>query len=211
MPLQPLVIRQGDHLDALAARLGFDADAVWNDPKNSDLRKLRKDPAVLCPGDILYVPQPKREFLPVVIGSTNSFTATLLTVPLHVVFRTRDGDPLANEPYVIDGLPTPVEGTTDGDGAVLQQVPVTTEWCRLTLTKTNIVYTVLLGHLDPVTEPSGVKQRLGHLGFYYTWLDRFRSTPPDVAIRAFQSANGIEPTGKVDKDTATALKSTHGT
>lgn len=211
MALQPLVIRQGDHLDGIAARLGFDAEAVWNDPKNAALRKLRQDPAVLCPGDVLYVPPTKRRFLPVVIGTTNSFTATLVTVPLHVVFRTRDGQPLANEPYVIDGLPTAVQGTTDGQGTVLEQVPATTGQCRLTLTKTNVVYTVLLGHLDPVTERSGAKQRLGHLGFHCTWLDAFRPMPLDVAVRAFQSANSIEPTGKIDDATATALQSAHGT
>ena len=197
-------------MSGLAARYGFDAEAVWNDPKNAALRKRRQDPAVLCVGDVLYIPKPERKFFPLVVGSNNSFTATPPTVPLHVVFRTRDGQPLANEPYVIDGLPTAIQGTTNGQGAVVEQVPATTASCRLTLTKTNVVYKVLVGHLDPVTEPTGVQQRLGHLGFHYTWLDPFRPTPLEVAVRAFQSAQGAEPTGEIDDDTATAVQRAHG-
>jgi hypothetical protein len=39
-PLQPYVIKQGDHLALLAYKFGFDADTVWNDPKNAQLRQL---------------------------------------------------------------------------------------------------------------------------------------------------------------------------
>ncbi len=54
--MQPHVIKVGDHVALLAYQCGFDADTVWNDPANDALRQLRPDPNVLCPTDILYIP-----------------------------------------------------------------------------------------------------------------------------------------------------------
>jgi hypothetical protein len=56
--VQPYVIRQGDYLALLAYKFGFDADAVWNDPKNADLRKIRSDPNMLWPTDVPAPSQP---------------------------------------------------------------------------------------------------------------------------------------------------------
>ncbi len=58
--MEPYVIRQGDTLATLAYRFGFDADVVWNDPKNDDLRKLQSAPNILKPTDILYIPERAR-------------------------------------------------------------------------------------------------------------------------------------------------------
>ncbi len=54
--MQPYVIKQGDYLTALADRFDFDADSVWNDDANKDLRDLRDDPTILCAADVLYIP-----------------------------------------------------------------------------------------------------------------------------------------------------------
>jgi hypothetical protein len=40
--MEPYVVRQGDHLKGIAAARGFDADDVWNDPANAELKALRK-------------------------------------------------------------------------------------------------------------------------------------------------------------------------
>ena len=53
--MQPYVIRQGDYLALLAYKFDFDADTVWGDPANSDLRKLRPNPNLLWPTDVLYI------------------------------------------------------------------------------------------------------------------------------------------------------------
>ncbi|MFT3767392.1 MAG: hypothetical protein QM820_18220 [Minicystis sp.] len=46
--MKAYVVRQGDYLKQLAHALGFDADAVWNDPKNAELSQ-RRDPNLLHP------------------------------------------------------------------------------------------------------------------------------------------------------------------
>jgi hypothetical protein len=57
--VQPYVIRQGDYLGKLAHEFGFDANDVWNDPQNAQLRQagqLSQDPNILNPTEILYIP-----------------------------------------------------------------------------------------------------------------------------------------------------------
>jgi len=54
--MQPYIIKQGDYLALLAYTFGFDANIVWNDPTNADLQKLRPDPNILFPGDVLNIP-----------------------------------------------------------------------------------------------------------------------------------------------------------
>ena len=56
---KPYVVKAGDYTKKLAHTLGFDADEVWNDPKNAELKKLRKDPDMLVAGDVLFVPEKK--------------------------------------------------------------------------------------------------------------------------------------------------------
>ncbi len=99
--MKPYVIRQGDYLRKLAHALGFDADGVWSHPKNADVKKQR-DPNLLHPGDILYVPNPRRsgtswqrkdEFLAVNVPKTK----------IQLALKKK----FANEPYEIEGLGAP--------------------------------------------------------------------------------------------------------
>ncbi len=48
--MRPYVVRQGDYLVKLAFVHGFDAEEVWNDPKNEEIRGRRADHNILAPG-----------------------------------------------------------------------------------------------------------------------------------------------------------------
>src|SRR5437660_1841847 len=124
--MSPYVIRAGDHLPQLAYRMGFDAEAVWQHEKNSELRKRRPDPNILCPGDVLYVPEPatrEKKWLSVQVGTVNRFKATIPCVHLAVGF-SQAGEPVANASCVVHGLPPPNTFTTDGEGTLALDVPV---------------------------------------------------------------------------------------
>jgi hypothetical protein len=85
-------------------------------------------------------------------------------------------------------------------------------------------FTVLVGHLDPVSEPSGVKARLTHMGYLHPpahehfALDTRGETVSEedsdartaVAVRDFQKAQQIDVTGIVDDVTRAALVAAHG-
>jgi hypothetical protein len=50
------IVKQSDCIDSIAHRFGFFPDTLWKHPANSELKKLRKDPNVLQPGDTVEIP-----------------------------------------------------------------------------------------------------------------------------------------------------------
>jgi putative peptidoglycan binding protein len=211
MALTPYVVRQGDYLTKLAHRFGFDADEVWNAKENEPLRKKGRSPDLLCSGDVLYLPQPKKPWRSVNVGSVNNFVAKVPLIKVHARFATAD-KPWAGEAYNVQGADLPA-GTLDGDGNFNAEVPIHVSAVVLEFTKRKTRFTLRVGHLDPITEDSGVEQRLAHLGF----LPR-RSIAGSAheqallsrAIASFQTANGLSVTGVADDDTRAKIVSAHG-
>ncbi len=64
--------------------------------------------------------------------------------------------------------------------------------------------------MDPVSQISGQQARLRNLGLFDQEIDGESSPEFEDAVRGFQAAQGIEPTGNVDEATAHALESAHG-
>jgi len=188
--MQPYVIRQGDFLAKLAHQFGFDADAVWKDSANDQLRQLRSDPNVLCPTDILYIPEPQQRFHDLTIGTTNAFVSNVPTVDVSLSFV----DPAyASQPFEIGEVPELVGLTTAGDGAATFTVPVTLETFSVKFTQLGATFQFKIGHLDPINSLSGIFQRLRNLG--YLAHDAQLDDPPDLdeiraALRAFKAAQG---------------------
>ena len=49
-------VTQGDCFLSIAEANGFFWETLWNHPENKTLKAERKDPAVLLPGDKVFVP-----------------------------------------------------------------------------------------------------------------------------------------------------------
>ncbi|MGH7298491.1 MAG: hypothetical protein ACRELB_26360, partial [Polyangiaceae bacterium] len=165
MPSHPYVVRQGDHLRRLAAQNGFDADTVWNDPANCDLKKLRGTYNVLLPGDILQLPDPNPNPVPLQTGGTNNFTSPPVK-PCSIKHTfVRGTEPLANVQYrIIGGVDDATPKTTDANGAATFDVPVDADSVQVVF-KDSSSYVLKVGYLDPAATPSGAAQRLMHLGY----------------------------------------------
>jgi ribosomal protein L16 Arg81 hydroxylase len=98
--MQPYIICEGDYLAKLAHQFGFDADTVWNDPKNAQLQQVRPNPNILLPGDVLYIPdqtvaKPQQS---VTTGTTNTFVTDTPTVTITVQFTDTS---LASQAYSV--------------------------------------------------------------------------------------------------------------
>lgn len=214
--MRSIVVRQGEYLTKLAHRFGFDAAAVWNHAANAALRERRGNPEQLHPGDVLQIPDaPVDAGLRVAKGGTLRASARAPDVEIALALTGRDGAPIASVAFRVEGVgPTPIEGTTGGDGVARFRVPVTVETCRLVLASGR-AYVVRVGHMDPATEPSGVLKRLAHLGYARGLLaedldtDLGRATF-ESALLDFQEASGIAPTGAIDDATIAALVERHG-
>jgi len=161
---RPYIVRQGDYLAKLADRMGFDADEVWAHAKNQGLKDAGRTPEMLCPGDVLHVPEASCP-LPVALGGHNLYAGEIRTV--HIAVRFQDeGRPLANERYLLAGAGEIIEGTTKDDGLVECDVPTTCAEVQVSFSAKGLTYFVKVGHLDPPETDSGLAQRLQNLGCY---------------------------------------------
>jgi hypothetical protein len=217
--MQPYVIKQGDYLASLADKFDFDADTVWKDPANAELRDLRKDPNMLCATDILQIPdqtnkEPKTFSLKT--GQTNTFVSQSSMVTVNVRFAsclclTCDGQSLKGEAYEVAGADVPPGNLTD-EGYFTATVPTTTTELAVTLTDRNEVYRIKIGHLDPANTPTGALQRLAMLGFVDSpAIDEAgeddNGLPIDLRymLWEFQRSHGIPMTADLDDATAAKL------
>jgi hypothetical protein len=203
------VVRSGDHIQEIAHRFGTTPDAIRAESGNADLLQRRGDLSMLCAGDLLNVPQPKRKYISLVVGATNRLVAQIPKVDVHL--NLTDGeDPITNAAYTIEGADAPIEGTTDAAGHVSFSVPVTVRTVRLVLTDTRQSFDIAVGGLDPIEETTGVQMRLAHLGLYNGPPDGRLSDHTRSGIKAFQAQQKLPITGELDDKTLSALKDTHG-
>jgi hypothetical protein len=215
----PRVLSQGESLATVSARDGIDADAIWNLEQNGDLRKLRPDPNVLAPCDVLYVPRPEKRWMPLSVGTVNTFVATPPTLFAQLRCVDSDGKPLPDTSYVIDDVDPPMTGTMTG-GVIDLEVPSTLSILHVHFPDLNVCVVAQVAYLDPVDAPdaTGVVQRMSAVGVPPAMPaviddDARRIVEAeylDAAIRTFQQAHGIAVTGVVDHATRDALTKAHG-
>lgn len=203
--MKPYVIRQGDYVQSVASQFGFDADTVWNDAKNAELKQLRGNPNILLPGDILYVPEQDPTTHSVPAGTTSSFVSSDATVPVTVKFSVAS---LASQAVTVVELPDLTGLTTGGDGTLTVSVPVSLDAATVQFTSTGATYVVKIGHLDPIGTLSGVFQRLQNLG-YIPRDAALDATDVDVEylrdhLRVFKEAQSGAPDSSPSPDAAPA-------
>ncbi len=228
MGMHTYVVRQGDYLTRLAAQRGFDADEVWNHADNAALRRRRPSPEVLAPGDLIRLPEREPRELRLRSRTKNRFRASVPRVEIRVTL-TQGDQRLSNEPYVVEGVgAASITGSSDGSGVVSVQVPVTTSALQLRLPNRSCVYPILVGHMDPLSEDSGLRSRLQHLGHLDGSLREslsfgalgtsafLRETIPGpaddalpAALESFQRAHGLPVTGRADEATVAAIRRAH--
>jgi N-acetylmuramoyl-L-alanine amidase len=214
MSYRPYVIRQGDCTGSLGARFGVQADALWSHPKNSALAETRPNREVLAPGDILYVPDTEPTGLPIHAHASNRYRARVPTTTLSLVIR-EGGVALANERCSVIGAgPQPIDASTDGDGRLNLTLPLHVREITVIVVDRNLACPVRIGHLNPATENSGVRQRLAQLGRLPRFgLENGEDADDEIvraALRRFQEEHGLEPSGENDAATAARLVLVHG-
>lgn len=200
-------VAQGECVSKLSEQFGLSIDVIWSDPANSELAQRRGDPYVLAAGDRLTIPAKRRGTTAAVVG--RRYRLRRLGVPETFRVRFLIGDvPRAKEPYLItivaaDGQPIPDRtGTTDDHGFLIEWVSPSAVRATVRLGTDSAAYEFALGHLDPIASSQGVIDRLRALGFL---RDGANDASVSDAIRSFQSAAALEPTGAMDDATVAAL------
>lgn len=121
-------------------------------------------------------------------------------------------EPLANEPYeiIIDGKS--YTGRTDEEGALSVPIPPNASRGQLWVGEEpgRRLYELDLGHVDPVSEMTGVQQRLNNLGFDCGAVDGRCGPRTRRALERFQQRHGLSETGEPDDQTRQRLTREHG-
>jgi hypothetical protein len=132
------------------------------------------------------------------------------TVNVSVQFTSK-GKPLAGEAYVIEGAKLD-PGSLAGTGYLHVPVPARVAAFKIRFPARNEIHTVNVGHLDPPDEPSGIRMRLGMLGFYGRGPGSCADHDDDLefGLRRFQRAQGLETTGQLDPATIAKVKEIFG-
>jgi hypothetical protein len=203
---------QGDCVSSIAETNGFFWETLWNLPENTQLKELRKDPNILLPGDLLYVPDKRPKEVSEPTNQVHKFRVK--NVPAKVKIRIlRDAEPRVGEKYVlmIDGVEKK-RGAIPSDGYVeVPIIPIASEG-KLVIGDDDDQeeYVLQLGYLDPIDTVTGVKARLNNIGFD---CGKINNELDQVTIEAISNFQGYirhpKPTGQVDDLTRNALEKLH--
>ncbi len=202
-------VKQGDYISSIAQKHGLFWDKVWNHPKNANLQERRKDPNVLSPGDVVFVPDKEEKEESGATEQRHRFRKK--GVPAKLRLRLLDEDkPRANEAYVLEIDGQLFSGTTDKNGQIHHSIPPTARKGKLMVGQYQEEYELDLGGVDPIDETRGVQARLKNLGFDCGPVDGVMSEKTQEALKAFQAQYGLAVTGEGDQLTKDKLKQVHG-
>jgi hypothetical protein len=200
-------VQKGECLSSIAARHGHLWKDVWDHPENAPLRDKRKDPNVLHPGDVIFIPEKAQKTEAAATNKRHQFKIHLEKVKIHLRL-TGALEPLDKEPYELNLGRSTITGETDGEGKIEAEIPADLTEVTLLLPRRLHSYTLALGHLDPPDTTSGAEARLRNLRL----MREERRDPADLeaAVAAFQRVKKLEVTGALDARTASALLDEHG-
>lgn len=183
--------KKGDYLAKIAHAHGIrDWRTLYEHPANESLRDNRPNPNMLAEGDQVYLPQFKKDEHAAETNERHTFDVPLEHNRLKVQLRRSDGEPFANVECVLKIGDDQFDLSTDGDGQLVHEfLPADAE--KATLEFEGQVLSLLIGHLDPVSEVSGVQGRLRNLGYYIGPCTGTMDDPTSAAIAAFKREHGL--------------------
>lgn len=206
------VIEQGECFASVAVRYGFAWRTLWDHPSNAELKKKRRDPNVLAPGDVVFLPAKEAHEESCATGKMHRFVFRGFTEVLRIRLLDELDRPRSQLDYeiVIDGERR--RGQTNKDGVLHEPIhPKCTEATLLfSRGEEEFEIALRLGHLDPLESVSGAQGRLASLSFDPGPSDGVHGPRTSDALREFQEAFGLEPTGELEAKTMDTLKTRHG-
>lgn len=207
-------VKQGECLMGIALRHGFqDWTRIYEHPRNEALRRKRPFAHILHPGDVLFIPDPEGKSLGASTGKAHTFTVKRPMRELCLTLRDADGEPLVNEPYLLEVDADVLEGATGPDGSLRELIPLRADAAKLSVGER--VYALRLATLNPTGDTedqgiSGVQARLRNLGFDPGPVDGVLSERTRQALCAFEALQGLPITGAPEGRTLDTLLQVHG-
>lgn len=214
-------VEQGEHFASIANKYGFhDWRFIYDHPDNAELRAKRPNPDVLFQGDRIAIPEKRNKNAPAPSEQRHRFKRIGTQVLLRIVVKDPTEEALVNARYELrlgDPIPPSVhEGRTSADGLLEEQIPVDATQGELTVwpddesIANEYRWPLRIGHLNPVSEATGIQGRLKNLGLYDGKIDGDLGDKSQAALARFEEKLGPKKAGNEEDDTAKKLLSTHG-
>jgi hypothetical protein len=204
-------VQQGDCISSIAFKHGFFPDTLWNHPKNAQLKQLRKDRNILLEGDVVFIPDKQSNQVAKTTDARHRFCLKGVPEKLRLIIRNENDQARGNVQYTLTIDGAHFQGATGSDGSIEHWIAPSAASARLVLHDgaQETVFVLPLGHLDPITQVSGIQMRLRNLDFYNGEIDGELNEKTEWAIEEFQRRQGLEPTGRVDDRTRAKLEEVH--
>ena len=176
---------------------------------NQQLKQERKNPNVLFPGDVVFVPERRAKEEDGTTEAKHRFRKKGLLSKVTLVLKDEDGNPRADADYSIEINGQWYSGKTNSQGELEQAIPPDVRKGKLVVHSDGEELDLKFGSLDPVSEMSGVQARLNNLGFFCE-VSGTLDEHTHEAILAFQEVHGLRATGELDDSTRQQLEQEHG-
>jgi len=182
---------------------------LWDDGGNAQLKRERKTPYILLPGDVVSIPDLRPREESKAASQAHSFRRK--GVPASLKLRLlSNGEPRKGMAWRANLGGAWKEGKTDGDGNLTIKIDPASPAGLLRL-EDGTEYRLLLRELDPLETTTGVQARLNNLGYQSGPVDGIVGPMTTDAIRRFQEAYPpLEVDGIVGPKTRAKLKEVYG-
>jgi len=204
-------VQQGESTTRLAFEHGLFPETLWKHPNNEMLRKKREHPNILTPEDEIFIPNREEK---TVEGSTEEkhrFRRKGVPEKLNIRFLDENGEPYANEPYVLTIDGTNRKGNLDETGWLRVLIPPNAKSGEIEVGIDGCLEQCELnfGRMDPKEKLTGIQSRLMNLGYYYGNVDGKMNELLEQAIAKFRLDNQL-PGEKIDHELQEKLKELFG-
>lgn len=184
------VVAHGECVSRIAHRYGFrDYRTIYEDGSNAEFRKKRPNPNLIYPGDEIVIPDKKPRKVSKPTGTRHKFVLNTTGRYLRMRLHYDDGAPIANKPFKLTSSGQVVQGQTNGDGILEQEIPKDAETAQVEVE--SFTWNVRIANLNPMEKTSddgvsGYQSRLRNLGYNPGPIDGVAGKQTARAVRVFQ-------------------------
>jgi len=154
------------------------------------------------------IPDPRPRVITCAAGKTHKFRRKDVPERLRLQLLDEDDQARASLSYVLDVDGKRTNGTSDGDGWVEEWISPAAKSATLELD--DEIVDLSVGALPPVSEDRGVIARLAGLGFLADEREAEVPRRLEKALVAFQRAQALAESGKIDDATRQGLERAFG-
>jgi N-acetylmuramoyl-L-alanine amidase len=185
-------VRQGDCLFSIAKDHGFsDWRTIYDHPNNAEFRRLRPDPNLIFPGDVLFIPEREKRTEDGSTDQKHPFKLHAQKAYLYLILEDDEGKPLAGT-YTLEVEGVVLKQGTLENGEIKTEIAADAENGTLTVIPEDAppevvwIWPLRIGHLDPLDTVSGIQGRMWNLGFECGPVDNIEGPLTRGGVREFQ-------------------------